>query len=184
MDRGAAKRKKNSAQIEYIEVEDQNVCKRSKKGTQNATPFYESLKTDKDIFVWTGIPNNKMLKCIEHCVGGKLKKRMPHIIGFDITIRGLIILVLVRLKVNLSFDQMAILFKMRPIHLAKYFSEFLPMLKMATEDVILTTVSTKYKQITHRNSTKFYQENCTDIEINKPKVLAIGKTDANSKYKG
>lgn len=177
------KKKRRNAQIEYIEVEDQHVSAR-RRDNRKTKPFYDALKSDKDIFVWTGIPNNQMLKNIELCVR-QLGKPTPIIKGFDISIRGLIVLVLVRLKVNLSFDQMAIIFKMRPIQLSKYFAEFLPMLKIATENTILTsTASTKDELVTQRNLTKCLQEDCTDIEIDKPKVLVIGKTDPHSMYKG
>lgn len=189
------KRQRTHTQIEYIEVEDNNVqntnnTKLRDTSTQvnylkSAQPsFYDLLKTDKDLSCWTGIPNNSLLLNIEKCVK-QVKLAANTIKDLDLSVRGLIILVLVRLKVNLSFDQMAVIFKQRPIYLSKCFAKFLPILKGATEStVFISTCSNKKQPTTQRNLTRYQQDECTDIEIVKPKVLIMGKIDAHSNYKG
>lgn len=94
--------------------------------------FVDLLTTDNDLNGWTGVESFDSLR--------SLMKHIPNgeniAAGYGMSLRNLIVMVLVRTKMNIPFEQMSVLFPMKAKLLAKCFSEFLPVLEAATSTSI------------------------------------------------
>lgn len=95
--------------------------------------FLDLLTTDRDLNGWTGLTS---FDCLQSLV-----KRIPtsgaNIAStYGLSLPNLIVMVLVRTKMNIPFDLMSVLFPMKAALLSKCFSEFLPILEVATRKSI------------------------------------------------
>lgn len=90
--------------------------------------FVDLLTNDSDLSGWTGLVSFDSLQ--------SLMKYIPNgesiAASYGMSLRNLIVMVLVRTKMNIPFEQMTVLFPMNATLLAKCFSEFLPILEATT----------------------------------------------------
>lgn len=145
------------------------------------------LTTDSDLQSWTGIPSfttlNNIVKCIE-----KLQSAQDQLKKFRATPKLLTVFVMVKLKTDLTFKQLACLFAATPKTLAMYFDKFIPILKAVLEPVIFWPT----KEQVRNNLPKcfkpdfedcYFVMDCTETRIEKLKSLE-SQIKTYSYYKG
>lgn len=121
--------------------------------------FVDLLTTDRDLNGWTAL---RSFDCLQSLVERIPKTGETIAATYGLSLRNLIVMVLVRTKMNISFDLMTVLFPMKASLLSKCFSEFLPILEEATRSSIPPPEKTN-------NNVKD-----TELVIERPTISKIG----------
>lgn len=157
----------DTSNIKHIRAEAFSVNRRQTITTQANWPgdqefrfnFVDLLTSDRDLNGWTGLVSFESLQSLE--------KRIPNgenvATTYGMSLRNLIVMILVRTKMNIPFEQMTVLFPMKTTLLAKCFSEFLPILEAATSSSIPPP----------SKSTANVKE--TELVIERPSITMVGK---------
>lgn len=155
----------DTSNIKYSRAEAFSINRRQTIATQANWPgdeefrfnFVDLLTTDRDLNGWTGLVSFEYLRSLE--------KRIPNgdsiAATYGISLRNLIVMTLVRMKMNIPFEQMTVLFPMKTTLLAKCFSEFLPILEAATSSSIPPPTKSTVKE--------------TELIIERPSITMVGK---------
>lgn len=147
----------------------------------------DDLKTNKNLTAWTGLPSFQCFHNIEYCVKN-LSSAQETLDKLKTPVHILIVLVLVRIKVNLTFEQMSVIFDMASKKISQLFEEFLPILRTVTGSAIFWP----NRQQNLKNLPKCFQPkftdcqiicDCSEVPIEKPRTLT-SQIKSYSNYKG
>lgn len=97
--------------------------------------IFDNLKDIEDLKRWSGLPSFEVLHIIKENIQN-LSSAQQDLKPFKISIELLILLVLIKIKKNLCFTDMQILFNMNEQKISKYFHNFIPILRSALEPAL------------------------------------------------
>lgn len=149
--------------------------------------FMDFLGTDDDLNSFTGINSFDLLNRMTFCTRN-LKSAANVINGLQIPLEVAIVLVFVKLKTNLTYKQIGVLFKLHPATISSIFFKLLPILRV----VLSVAIFWPTKEQNAQNIPKCFKphfENCraicdcTESEIQKLKSLT-SRIKTYSHYKG
>lgn len=155
----------DSSNIKYSQTEAFSGNSRKSIATQANWPsdaefrfnFVDLLITDRDLNGWTGLVSFESLQSLEN----RIPDGESVAATYGMSLRNLIVMVLVRTKMNIPFEQLTVLFPMKTTLLAKCFSEFLPILEAATSLSIPPPTKSAVKE--------------TELVIERPSIAMVGK---------
>lgn len=165
-------------------------------GIQTNLAYDEALKSitlldlfhnDDELRSWTGIPSFTTLKNIVFCVES-LNSAAEQLSKLKTSTENLVVLVMCKLRTNLYFTQLSVLFGVKANTLIKYFFVFVPILKAVLQNVVFWPS----KEELQANIPNCFKEgfsdcvaimDCTESEIERLKDLD-SKIKTYSHYKG
>lgn len=125
-----------STQTRKVEFKDKNI-QTNLAYDEHLKPwtFVDVLDNDSDLQSWTGIQRSVTVDNIVNCLM-RLESAQGHLSRMRISPKQLVVLILIKLKTNLSFKQISCLFSISAATLVSYFEKGLPMLKAVLEPAI------------------------------------------------
>lgn len=140
-----------------------------------------------DLVSWTGIPSFVTLDNIKFCVNN-LSSAAKQIAKFKTSTENLIIIVMSKLKTNLHFTQLSVLFGVATKTLIKYFFEFVPILKAVLECLVSWPSKAEVAANIPNCFKQYFSDcmaimDCTEVPIELLKCLS-SRIKSFSHYKG
>lgn len=149
--------------------------------------FFDTLKDIENLKRWTGLPSFEALRIIEENIRN-IESIQKDLRRFKTTVECLICIVLIRLKKNLSFADISLLFGLNENLIGTYFQKFVPILKAALQPALVWPS----KAQNAANMPRCFRPDfvncraicdCTEIEVQIPKTLG-SQIKVYSNYKG